>query len=497
MRELRILFSRISEHTTFPLSWMFANRFVECIPYIPGEISNRYQTPHMNQPRRQLVHDDDDDTTENKQVVVGNQSSKDYNQSHVESSRETNVSQPQQIQKEKVSLLSLALSTSPTDVLRPPSLFQYENDLTAISVTGTRIQCKVSHCDKHCTAPSPTQESNNPGLLAAMEYPAMKSTDIAVPWPIFPMSKKAQRTQNPIRAILDPIMMHSSTNDTTATTAHAKTQISLALGDPIVAAGTTSASLRPCPHAIRAVQAVLEQSDTTTTIAAASYTNAIGTVEGRRAIAKYHSHPYYTYQPDQDIIVANGCSGALEIALTSLLDHHQHDEEPSILLVPSPGFPLYRVIAESHGATVLSYPLLPHQQWEIDLNQLKNILTQHQQRRPGGAKSKGTIRGIVVNNPSNPTGAVYSTHHLEEIIGMCQEYYVPIIADEIYGDLIFPSHLTFVSLAQLAAQMGRIVPIITASGIGKQFLLPGWRVGWICFQDKYVYYLFYLRLLLF
>jgi tyrosine aminotransferase len=361
------------------------------------------------------------------------------------------------------------------------------------------------------------------------------------PWPIFPMSKKAQRTHNPIRAILDPILQQSSNGCTNHNSNNCdKIQISLALGDPIAVTQTSSSTsttttttlpLLPCPHAIRAVLSTLQSNDGT---AAASYSNAIGTIEGRRAIATYHSHPpYYTYHPDNDIIIANGCSGALDILLTSLLDHpypdgsNSYTRTTSILLVPSPGFPLYRVIAESNGAMVVSYPLLPNQQWEIDLIQLQNIMEQYQTPWYDESNSSRrnlnntttatttTIRGIVINNPSNPTGAVYSTTHLQQIVHLCQQYHIPIIADEIYGDLIFPSsgdggpimdldHTTtthptdssssppptFVSMAQIAAQMGRIVPVITASGIGKQFLLPGWRIGWICFQDKYVLFLY-------
>jgi tyrosine aminotransferase len=394
------------------------------------------------------------------------------------------------------------LSSSPTDVL----LLSSSRAATAAAAT-TRFQQSPPSSSSLSTS-----SSNHPSA-----------------WPTFPMSQKAQRTQNPIRAILDPILQvsnHSSSNNFENSTKNRL--ISLALGDPIAAteislmnasastddhdvvASTndiTTSPLLPCPHAIRAVLGTLQSASST---AAASYSPAIGTIEGRRAIAQYHSHsPYYTYDPESDVIVANGCSGALELLLTSLLDQPTHtvldQHHHSILLVPAPGFPLYRVIAESHGATVLSYPLLPEQQWEVDLVQLQNIMEQHQRQfydHHTGSMTT-TIRGIVINNPSNPTGAVYTTTHLQQIVHLCQQYCIPIIADEIYGDLIFPTRPLptnpmyldkssdphspkFVSVAQIAAQMGRIVPVITASGIGKQFLLPGWRIGWICFQDKYV-----------
>lgn len=158
----------------------------------------------------------------------------------------------------------------------------------------------------------------------------------------------------------------------------------------------------------------------------------------------------------------------MELALTALLD------PGTILLVPQPGFPLYQVIAESHGASVLPYRLDPDRQWQVDLEHLEQLLLQH----PGNV-----IRGIIVNNPSNPTGGVLSKTHLIQIVQFCRRHRLPIVADEVYGNLVFGDN-AFHPVAQIAAEVGRHVPVITASGLAKQFLLPGWRIGWITFHDK-------------
>lgn len=219
---------------------------------------------------------------------------------------------------------------------------------------------------------------------------------------------------------------------------------------------------------------------------AAGYVNACGWPEAREAIAAYHNKTTSlitrtTITADQ-VVVANGCSGALELALTALLD------DDSILLVPQPGFPLYQVIAESHGAQVMHYRLIEPTgapcnsdekdkvNWECDLQHLRELMHSI-------SDGNRVIRGMVVNNPGNPTGAVFSERHLEQIIDFCDEFQLAVIADEVYGDLTFGKHLFF-PLAGIAGRMGRRVPVITASGIGKQFLLPGWRVGWVAFQDK-------------
>ena len=224
------------------------------------------------------------------------------------------------------------------------------------------------------------------------------------------------------------------------------------LGDP-----TATGNLPPCPVALKAVESALHSPGH-----AVGYVNACGIPEARKAIARFHGQ-----HDESSVIVANGCSGALELALTALLD------PGTILLVPQPGFPLYQVIAESHGASVLHYRLLPDKKWECDLQHLEELYYIHGSR----------IRGILVNNPSNPTGAVFSRFHLESLVSFAQAHRLPIVADEVYGDLTFAGS-PFYPLASVAAELGLEVPVITASGLAKQFLLPGWRVGWIVFQDK-------------
>lgn len=223
---------------------------------------------------------------------------------------------------------------------------------------------------------------------------------------------------------------------------------------------TAGGNLTPCAAAVEVVvKACLEGPH------AAAYTNACGTLEARVAIAKHHSYPELQIGPE-DVIVANGCSGALDLAFQSLL------EEGTTVLVPQPGFPLYEDIAKSIGASVVHYHLNPEQSWECDIEHLESIMLSHR-----------NVRAIVVNNPGASTGAVFSEKHLTSIANFALAHQLPIIADEIYGDLTFGSN-RFVPMAQVAARLGRQVPVVTASGISKQFLLPGWRVGWLAFHDK-------------
>lgn len=231
------------------------------------------------------------------------------------------------------------------------------------------------------------------------------------------------------------------------------------LGDP-----TKYGIIKPCPAVVSAITKAIQSPGIS-----AGYVNACGTHEARAAIASYHSKQSSEIMNviPEDIIIANGASGALELALTALLD------EDSVLLVPRPGFPLYQVIAESHGARVVHYDLLPQSGWECDLNHMESIILHEEEeamRKNWGKKHDAknrAVRAILINNPSNPTGAVYSESHLMDIIRVAARHRLPIISDEIYGDMTFGNN-SFHPMASVSVKLGNQVPIITASGLGKQ-----------------------------
>ncbi|CAO3630766.1 unnamed protein product [Mucor hiemalis] len=86
---------------------------------------------------------------------------------------------------------------------------------------------------------------------------------------------------------------------------------------------------------------------------------------------------------------------------------------------------------------------------------------------------------ILVNNPSNPCGSVYSREHLQAILAVAEKHHVPVIADEIYCDLVFEGN-KFYPMATLTST----VPILSVGGLAKKWLVPGWRVGWILIHDR-------------
>ncbi len=143
-------------------------------------------------------------------------------------------------------------------------------------------------------------------------------------------SQKSKRTTNPIRNIVDNLVPPQN---------HAKSFLNLALGDP-----TLHGNLE-CPSDFK--EAIRE---TLKTDSANGYMQSIGMLPARQAIAEYSCTPGYDVTAD-DVIIASGCSGAIDLVLTGLLDEGEN------ILVPNPSFPLYQVIAESLGCSVKRYAL--------------------------------------------------------------------------------------------------------------------------------------------
>ena len=87
-------------------------------------------------------------------------------------------------------------------------------------------------------------------------------------------------------------------------------------------------------------------------------------------------------------------------------------------------------------------------------------------------------KAILINNPSNPCGSNFSQEHLVAIANLARLNNLPIIADEIYGGCVFNG--TFTPMFTLSGD----VPIISLGGLAKEFIVPGWRMGWITLHDS-------------
>jgi alanine-synthesizing transaminase len=164
----------------------------------------------------------------------------------------------------------------------------------------------------------------------------------------------------------------------------------------------------------------------------------------------------------QSIFITAGVSEAVELCLTSLCNPGED------VLTPAPEYPLYSAVLAKIDSPINAYYLDEDHNWEPDVEEMATRIT---------AKT----RGIVVINPNNPTGAVYSHRKLEQICDLARKHNLAILADEIYDKLILDDGVEHISLASLAPDL----PVITFSGLSKPYLAPGWRIGWaICSGPK-------------
>ena len=244
---------------------------------------------------------------------------------------------------------------------------------------------------------------------------------------------------NPIREIVEKIKMPGPGQ---------KKMIPLSIGDP-----TVFGNLRMAKTFRDAIIENLKSENFN------GYSSSMGRPEARKAVAKYYQTKTSPLTAD-DVIICSGCSGAIEIAIKAMTSPGEN------ILLPKPGFSLYQTIAEQYGVKCRYYDLIAEKNWEADLEQMEQLIDER-------------TKLIFVNNPSNPCGSVYSKDHLNAILDVAERNKLPIISDEIYGNMCFTGS-TFYPLASLTTQ----VPILAVGGIAKEFLVPGYRVGWILLHDR-------------
>jgi alanine-synthesizing transaminase len=156
----------------------------------------------------------------------------------------------------------------------------------------------------------------------------------------------------------------------------------------------------------------------------------------------------------QEIFVSTGASEAIELCITGLLDTGDN------ILIPSPGYPLYSAVTAKLETIGRSYYLNEENEWQIDIEALESRITER-------------TRGIIVINPNNPTGGLYTKETLLQVIELARKHNLVIFSDEIYDKLTFDGE-KHISTASLADD----VPILTMNGISKSYVAPGWRLGW-------------------
>ena len=158
------------------------------------------------------------------------------------------------------------------------------------------------------------------------------------------------------------------------------------------------------------------------------------------------------------VFIGNGVSELIDLALRALLNGG--DE----VLIPSPDYPLWTAAVQLNGARAVHYPCPPEKRFEPDLEALERLITDR-------------TRAIVVINPNNPTGAVYSREVLEAIVALAEAHHLVVFSDEIYDGMVYDG-AEFIPIAPLVKN----TLCGTFSGLSKIYRACGFRVGWVAFS---------------
>ncbi len=155
-----------------------------------------------------------------------------------------------------------------------------------------------------------------------------------------------------------------------------------------------------------------------------------------------------------DIFVTTGASEAIDICLTALVNEGEN------VLTPTPGYPLYTAIESKLEMISNPYYLDEENGWTPDIDDIKS-------------KINDKTKAIILINPNNPTGSLYTQESLLQIIDLALGNDLVIFADEIYDKLLFDGK-EHVSIASL----NKDVSCITFGGLSKNYMVPGFRIGW-------------------
>ena len=188
---------------------------------------------------------------------------------------------------------------------------------------------------------------------------------------------------------------------------------------------------------------------------AQGYSDSKGIYSARTAVSQYYESRGIRDIGVDDVFIGNGVSEMITMVLQALVD--DGDE----ILVPSPDYPLWTGATTLAGGRAVHYRCVEEEGWEPDLEHIESLVTER-------------TKGIVLINPNNPTGAVYSRAVLQGIVDVARRHNLVLMADEIYEKITYDGarHIN-------AAGLSDDVLTLTFSGLSKAYRVAGYRSGWV------------------
>ncbi|PWV11734.1 putative glutamine aminotransferase [Trypanosoma cruzi] len=260
-------------------------------------------------------------------------------------------------------------------------------------------------------------------------------------------SRRAERCQNKLKSFVSELLSASAAGSS------GKGLISLAIGDPAL-----DGNFLPPPiltsNFVKCAKSNICN----------GYCPCFGLNGTCKSIGKYWKTNFAPSMKGEfaadHVIVASGSSDALSMCFGALCDDDDN------ILLPAPFFAHYDTICSYYNIQPRFYHCIHEKDWEIDFDHLRSLVD-------------GRTKAILMNNPSNPCGSNFSRQHIADLIRVCEELHLPLIADEIYAGLVFSGE-TFTSVADFDTP----VPLFVVSGLSKRFNVPGYRFGWVVVVDR-------------
>lgn len=193
------------------------------------------------------------------------------------------------------------------------------------------------------------------------------------------------------------------------------------------------------------------------------YTHSRGRIETRKWVVDYARRFSPSTRLDyEQVVFVNGLGAGISVIYRMLA--------PGVrVLQPHPGYPTHISSEQFHaGLESIGYHLDPNRQWQPDLDHLEFQV-----------KRNPDVAGLLLINPNNPTGAVYSEAILEAVLKIAERYRLMVISDEVYLRMVF-NQASYVQITELAKER---VPLLVMRGVSKDVPWPGARCGWLEFHN--------------
>ena len=194
---------------------------------------------------------------------------------------------------------------------------------------------------------------------------------------------------------------------------------------------------------------------------ATGYSDSQGIFSARKAVLQYYQSKGLLSAVDvRDVYLGNGVSELIVMTMQALMN--DGDE----VLIPMPDYPLWTAATNLSGGTAVHYRCNEEDNWHPDIEDIKSKITSR-------------TKGIVVINPNNPTGALYSDDLLKQIIAVAKEHNLIIMADEIYDRILYDDtvHTPMSTLTD-------DVLVLSYNGLSKSHRIAGFRAGWMMVSGR-------------